>query len=106
MHEHYACIVNTNMNRMMRKLIHIHDVIRSPRFPIFHRYGVRHRHSFQRSYMSASRLGPPPTLKELPNDQKQQIEVYMDTLMDWNTRMNLTGLLVQSCFGFFFSDKA
>jgi 16S rRNA (guanine(527)-N(7))-methyltransferase RsmG len=31
------------------------------------------------------------TYQHLPIDQKQQIDAYLDTLLDWNTRMNLTG---------------
>ena len=30
-------------------------------------------------------------LAELSPEQRNQVELYLDTLFDWNTRMNLTG---------------
>jgi hypothetical protein len=35
-------------------------------------------------------------LAELSAEQKNQVELYLDTLFDWNTRMNLTGRSSQS----------
>ena len=33
----------------------------------------------------------PTQLSQLTTEQQNQIELYLDTLLDWNTRMNLTG---------------
>jgi hypothetical protein len=30
-------------------------------------------------------------LAQLSPEQRNQVELYLDTLFDWNTRMNLTG---------------
>jgi hypothetical protein len=35
-------------------------------------------------------------LAQLSFEQRNQIELYLDTLFDWNTRMNLTGRSFQS----------
>ncbi len=34
---------------------------------------------------------PTPQMAQLSSEQRNQIELFLDTLLDWNTRMNLTG---------------
>lgn len=35
--------------------------------------------------------GQPPKFGDLPVDQQDRIDCYLDLLMEWNTRVNLTG---------------
>ena len=40
-----------------------------------------------------------PKYETLPTSQRQQVDAFLDELMDWNTRMNLTGARRQgSCW--------
>lgn len=40
---------------------------------------------------ACSALAAPERYETLPDAQRQQVDVYLDTLFDWNQRMNLTG---------------
>ena len=46
---------------------------------------------FNRRVYASATADQTPRLSQLSSDQKGQIELYLDTLLDWNTRMNLTG---------------
>ena len=46
----------------------------------------------QKRWRSVAAAAPAaPKFGDLSDDQKRQVDVYLDTLLDWNTRMNLTG---------------
>lgn len=42
---------------------------------------------------SSSATLPPASSSELSQAQLKQVDAFLDTLFDWNTRMNLTGKL-------------
>ena len=45
-----------------------------------------------------------PKFAALPAEQQQQVEAFLDILLDWNTRMNLTGGF--GCWAMFFASHA
>jgi hypothetical protein len=50
------------------------------------------KHPYTRTlWLRATALPDVPTYDALTADQRSQIDCFIDILLDWNTRMNLTG---------------
>lgn len=45
---------------------------------------------------AAAAAAPAPKYETLTAEQQAQVDAYLDILLDWNTRMNLTGVLSHS----------
>lgn len=51
-------------------------------------------HIIQRRAISSTVQAHPPTYETLTAVERSKIDGYLDLLLDWNTRMNLTGTYI------------
>lgn len=56
-------------------------------------------HEISRRFVSSKVHAHPPTYETLTALERNKIDGYLDLLLDWNTRMNLTGTWVIAMHG-------